>query len=267
MSDHARSSPAFSLNTKTPLLDDLWHPSMSSLVPTGGAVAPTASRQEVEKIIVPEPEVVAMFETMSISSKSAAAIKSSPSLIAAEKEKAIVMWSWDAIGDVEGNGRSTKKPFARLSKGEKAPPQALLPPNSSPALTQLRSLLPHGDVGKIINSYIFSGHPTAEKWQRDFRLSLEDNIVLPPVFIPDIRFGFETSAVTFKIGPESSEGWGMLTMCHHCQRPCMVHICHEEYRLGQWNIEHASSWYGDIPCAFDVEVKSCDCPPNPEEDE
>ena len=45
------------------------------------------------------------------------------------------------------------------------------------ALHQLRRVLPHGVVGKIVNSFIFPQHIDAEAWQRKFRQHLyDDNI-------------------------------------------------------------------------------------------
>lgn len=40
------------------------------------------------------------------------------------------------------------------------------------ALTELRAKLPHGDVGRIVNSFVFSGHPDATHYQRSYRESL-----------------------------------------------------------------------------------------------
>ena len=40
------------------------------------------------------------------------------------------------------------------------------------ALTELRSILPHGDVGRIINSYILPGHPDTLNQIRAYRRSL-----------------------------------------------------------------------------------------------
>jgi len=44
------------------------------------------------------------------------------------------------------------------------------------ALSELKLKLPHGDVGRIINSFIFYSHEDAEKEARKYRKLLYNNI-------------------------------------------------------------------------------------------
>ena len=46
--------------------------------------------------------------------------------------------------------------------------------NAGSALLQLRRLLPHGNVGRHINGYIFYHHKDAVMWQQSFRQYLFD---------------------------------------------------------------------------------------------
>lgn len=46
------------------------------------------------------------------------------------------------------------------------------------ALVELREKLPHGDIGRIINSYLFAGHPDTLIKIREYRESLRKKVTI-----------------------------------------------------------------------------------------
>ena len=86
------------------------------------------------------------------------------------------------------------------------------------ALAVLRDVLPHGDNGRIVNSFIFPDHPDAVAYQRDYWCSLRDGArgPLAAIFEGDIHGCFLLTVYG---------GWGAVHKCDACGEIMQVTIC------------------------------------------
>ena len=134
------------------------------------------------------------------------------------------------------------------------------------ALVELRSTLPHGDTGRIINSFIFHLHPDAEAYQRLFRQALYDSKSLTcPVIIGDI-YSYEQDddddedTSVYRNIEHNSEGWVQLELCKDCHCVLCLHMCHEDKGLHMnLQLQNATMRNGDIDCGFTLDIDRCNC--------
>jgi hypothetical protein len=140
---------------------------------------------------------------------------------------------------------------------------------SSAALAELRHVLPHGSVGRLINSLIFAGHPDAKRWQRLYRQALYDARTVGCPFVltydPDYDEGSTidegcTIGFTFKL---ARGGFGSAIRCAEgCDSVLWLVVCLEDAALKMnLQIKHPSSWdrQGGIPLGFELKVDKCSC--------
>ena len=141
------------------------------------------------------------------------------------------------------------------------PPSRKMAAESSAALAELRRVLPHGSVGRLVNSLIFAGHPDAKQWQRLYRQALYDARTVGCPFVltydPDYDEG-STIGFTFEL---ARDGFGSTIRCAAgCDSVLCLSVCLERAALKMnLQIEHPSSWSGDIPLGFELKVDKCSC--------
>ena len=126
------------------------------------------------------------------------------------------------------------------------------------ALVELRSLLPAGGTGRIINSFIFSNHHDAVEWQRRFRVTLLAAATSKPLGsiynCKDGGLGVHLSLSKRSCRAAAGDrGWGSITLCRECDDPLSLHL--DEIVEGA-HITRPSSWYGDMPCGWDFMIKT-----------
>ena len=139
------------------------------------------------------------------------------------------------------------------------------------ALAELQALLPCGDVGRIINSFIFTAHPDALAWQRAFRASLYDDARALPfgcVSHPCAREVFATDGDTgtFTLsaglsrrrslfcerGAPRRAAWGSRNKCRLCCEPINIHF--DDLRADAF-ITQPTAWVEGKPCGWDYTIK------------
>ena len=122
------------------------------------------------------------------------------------------------------------------------------------ALAEMRSLLPTGGVGRIINGFIFERHPDAIAWQRGFRVACLASAKSKPLgTIYDDKDDSGDANFTFcKQVARGAEAYGWVTHCPRCKDP--VRITVDEIHEGA-HISHPCAWYGKIPCGWDCIIK------------
>ncbi len=135
------------------------------------------------------------------------------------------------------------------------------------ALVELRSTLPHGDTGRIINSFIFHLHPDAEEFQRRFRQSLYDTKSLTSPFIIGDIYSYEQNdddeedtSVYRDIKHIRSGGWAMLELCKDCHCTLRFSVCHEAKGVNMnLQLQNATMQIGDVDIGFTLDIDTCDC--------
>ena len=129
------------------------------------------------------------------------------------------------------------------------------------ALVELRSTLPHGDTGRIINSFIFHLHPDAEAYQRLFRQALYANKTLTcPFIIGDIDDDDDEDTSVYRNIEHSSEGWAMLELCKNCHCILCFSMCHEARGVNMnLQLQNATMQMGDVDIGFTLDIDTCDC--------
>lgn len=139
------------------------------------------------------------------------------------------------------------------------------------ALTQLRSILPSGDVGRLINSFIFYKHPDAEEFIRRFRQSLYDSKTLTcPVNIgefwtyPDETFREWIFPFGFR-NIEHTNGEVKLELCKECHCIRSLFMFHENALNMNLKLKHCTSWFAEseedygLDCGFTLDIDRCNC--------
>ena len=113
---------------------------------------------------------------------------------------------------------------------------------------ELRSKLPRGDVGRIINSFIFHQHPDAEAFQRLFRQALYAiKTILCPLVFGDIYYFHEGDAEFHRNFDEGNEtGWGHIDLCDNGCCVTRLTLCHEE-NANRLNLQIHTCNYGFFP--------------------
>ena len=137
--------------------------------------------------------------------------------------------------------------------------------NNQSALMELRSILPRGDVGRIINSFIFHQHPDAEAFQRLFRQALYAiKTILCPLVFGDIYYFHEGDAEFHRNFDEGNEtGWGHIDLCDNGCCVTRLTLCHEE-NANRLNLQIQSpmGWNGPVdgkPIGFYFDIDTCNC--------
>ena len=130
----------------------------------------------------------------------------------------------------------------------------------SGGLAQMRGKLPHGQLGRLINSFLFARHVDALKWQRTWREEQQRR---------RLDQGVEC-AFTWSIDPENNHdlrlelpwpGFGSVHLCDRCRQPCMIGILHERVRPLLKISEHkVNSWNSGVATGFDHQItQGADC--------
>ena len=133
---------------------------------------------------------------------------------------------------------------------------------SSAALAELRRVLPHGSIGRLINSLIFAGHPDAQRWQRLYRQTLYDARTVGCPFV--LTYNPNCDEVGSYFGFELARGgFGSAIRCAAgCDSVLFLTVCLERAGLKMnLQIENPSSWQGDVPIGFELMVDKCSCKP------
>jgi hypothetical protein len=136
------------------------------------------------------------------------------------------------------------------------------------ALESLRSILPSGDMGHIINSFIFCEHPSATEWQRHFRQGMHDarTTVCPFVIDPYLTEN-DSSDIAVARGTlmladlhVARGGWGYIAACQDCEAIIQLSVCHESAGLNMnLKIKTAVMWNGDNAGGFEIAIGDCVC--------
>ena len=133
------------------------------------------------------------------------------------------------------------------------------------ALVELRSTLPHGDTGRIINSFIFHLHPDAEAYQRLFRQALYATKSLTCPFIIGDIYSFDDDSFPvcrdIKHQEDRSAGWAMLELCRECHCILCFSMCHEAKGVNMnLQLQNATMQIGDVDIGFTLDIATtCDC--------
>ena len=99
-------------------------------------------------------------------------------------------------------------------------------------LKELQNLLPHGDLGRIVNSFIFINHPDAVLYQRRYRQKLYNELRRVDPF----AFTYEEGCLEEEEQPDNfflffsvgqSGGWGHISHCKKCKIPLRLEVFHE----------------------------------------
>ena len=136
-------------------------------------------------------------------------------------------------------------------------------------LKELQNLLPHGDLGRIVNSFIFINHPDAVLYQRRYRQKLYNELRRVDPF----AFTYEEGCLEEEEQPDNfflffsvgqSGGWGHISHCKKCKIPLRLEVFHESEWMNLKISEHnAMGWSGPIcqknAIGFNLPIDRCLC--------
>ena len=141
--------------------------------------------------------------------------------------------------------------------------------SSSSALHELRLKLPHGVLGRRINSYIFVSHPLAIEWQRSFRQQIWDakttkSLVLwsLPSTISEKRWHDHgaTSDRILLCEVDVRSGFGFLFLCAICKTELQLDVQNEVlWKNLSISNKYATGFDGDIAIGFGIPIDQCTC--------
>ena len=98
------------------------------------------------------------------------------------------------------------------------------------ALAEFRKKMPAGDIGRIINSYIFNGHNDSVEYQRKFRINLYAQLRKEFYFYQSMTLG--------------ENGWIYRVDCAMCEDPLYLYIEYDHEARGKY-LKNACSWIED----------------------
>ena len=131
-------------------------------------------------------------------------------------------------------------------------------------LKELQNLLPHGDLGRIVNSFIFINHPDAVLYQRSYRQSMYNELMRFDPFAFTYDSDQEEESNTFSVDFSMQQGFGYIDHCKKCKIPLYIIVCQDvDWMNLKISEQYAMGWCGPIcqknAIGFNLPIDRCLC--------